>query len=350
MDIAADGDGLAPARGGVAKNRATMTPQQIDLIVLGFIGLTAVAGLAVGALRVTLGTICTAVVVALMLFGYGPLSSAAERYLHLSPRLAMIVAFGLLALLGQGAAILVIQKPLQPLLRLSRHRGPFRLLDALLGLGAGAIVGCIVAGLLLAPLAISAPNLNIGSSLRDARLSASLLESNARLLEALKVRKLLQPAADTLSLPTPGSTSDVGRDLPFRLSEDQLEPDPEAEEQLLALVNQEREKVGLPPLEFESSLVPVGRAHATEMFTLGYFAHESPVTGDPFDRIEAAGIEYRAAGENLAFAPDVATAHRGLMNSPGHRANILSPDFGRVGIGIIRSRYHGLMVVQIFRD
>lgn len=326
-----------------------MTPQQIDLIVIGFIGLAAVAGLLAGALRVTIGTLCTGVVVALMLFGYGPLASAAERWLNLSPRPAMVVAFGVLALLGQAAAIAVIQKPLQPVLRLTRH-APMRQLDALLGIGAGAIVGCIVAGLLLAPLAISAPNLNIGSSLRDARLSASLLEANARILEALKVRQMLQPAADTLALPTPGSTSDVGRDLPFRLSASELEPDPEAEEQLLALVNQERELVGLPPLEFEPDLVPVGRAHATEMFTLGYFAHESPVTGDPFDRIKAAGIEYRAAGENLAFAPDVTTAHRGLMNSPGHRANILSPDFGRVGIGIIRSRYHGLMVVQVFRD
>jgi uncharacterized protein YkwD len=119
---------------------------------------------------------------------------------------------------------------------------------------------------------------------------------------------------------------------------------------LLALVNQERERAGLPTLSLAPDLVPVGRAHATEMFTLGYFAHESPVTGDPFDRIEAAGIAYSAAGENLAFAPDVLTAHRGLMNSPGHRANILSPDFGQVGIGIVRSRYHGLMVVQVFRD
>ncbi|MFN8536629.1 MAG: CvpA family protein [Thermomicrobiales bacterium] len=336
--------------GDIAKNQATMNPQTIDLVVLGFIGIAALAGMWAGALRVAIGTACTGVVVALMLFGYGPLSSAAERLLHLPPRAAMIVAFGALALLGQGAVIAVIQKPLQPVLRLSRKLPPFNLLDRLFGLAAGAVVGSLVAGLLLAPVAISAPNLDIGASLREARLSASLLEVNARLLEAFKVRELLQPAADTLALPAPGATNETGRDLPFRVAADELVPDPEAEEQLLALVNEERVKVGLPPLEFDPALVPVGRAHATEMFDLGYFAHESPVTGTPFDRLAAAGIEYRAAGENLAFAPDVNTAHRGLMNSPGHRANILSPDFGRVGIAIMRSKYHGLMVVQMFRD
>jgi uncharacterized protein YkwD len=341
---------MPPRIGGVAKNRAAMTPQTIDLIVIVFIGLAALGGLGAGALRVAIGTVCTATVVALMLFGYGPLSSAAERLLHLPPRAAMIAAFGLLALIGQGAAIAVIQKPLQPILRLSRHLPPFRLFDRLLGLVAGAIVGCVIAGLLLAPLAISAPNLNMGSALRDARVSSSLLEANARLLQAFRVRQLLQPAADTLALPAPGATNEEGRDLPFRVPASELVPDPEAESQMLELVNEERAKAGLPALELDPSLVPIGRAHATEMFDLGYFAHESPTAGTPFDRLEAAGIEYHAAGENLAYAPDVLTAHRGLMNSPGHRANILSPDFGRVGIAIMRSQYHGLMVVQMFRD
>lgn len=326
-----------------------MSAQDIDLIVIVFIALTALVGLVVGALRVALGVACTALVVALMLLGYGPLAGLIERTIGLSARPATVVAFAALALVGQAVVVGLVQKLFQPLYRLSR-RTPLRQMDALVGVGAGALVGCLVAGLLLAPLAISAPNLNIGSALRDARLSASLLEVNARLLQGLRLRELLQPAAETLALPAPSALNETGRELPFRLAADELEPDPAAEAQLLALVNEERERAGLDPLELAPDLVPVGRAHAVEMFTLGYFAHESPVTGDPFDRINAAGIDYRTAGENLAFAPDVLTAHRGLMNSPGHRANILNPDFGRAGIGIIRSRYHGLMVVQLFRD
>ncbi|KKR88441.1 MAG: SCP-like protein extracellular [Candidatus Gottesmanbacteria bacterium GW2011_GWA2_41_12] len=63
-----------------------------------------------------------------------------------------------------------------------------------------------------------------------------------------------------------------------------------------------------------------------------------------------AGIFYTEAGENLAFAPNVNIAHAGLMNSPGHRANILSPDFGKVGIGVIDGGIYGEMFVQKFTD
>jgi uncharacterized protein YkwD len=86
------------------------------------------------------------------------------------------------------------------------------------------------------------------------------------------------------------------------------------------------------------------------MFARGYFAHETPEGESPFDRFNKAGITYRTAGENLALAPTLSLAHTGLMNSPGHRANILNPEFGRVGIGIIDGGLHGLMVTQDFRD
>ncbi len=86
------------------------------------------------------------------------------------------------------------------------------------------------------------------------------------------------------------------------------------------------------------------------MFRNGYFSHDSPTTGSPFDRINAAGISYVVAGENLALAPTLSVAHEGLMDSPGHRANILEPSFGRAGIGAIRSPGRGTMYTQLFRD
>jgi uncharacterized protein YkwD len=63
-----------------------------------------------------------------------------------------------------------------------------------------------------------------------------------------------------------------------------------------------------------------------------------------------AGVKFRTAGENLALAPTLQLAHTGLMNSPGHRANILRPEFGRLGIGIMDGGYHGIMVSQEFRN
>jgi uncharacterized protein YkwD len=55
-------------------------------------------------------------------------------------------------------------------------------------------------------------------------------------------------------------------------------------------------------------------------------------------------------GENLAYAPNLELAHTGLMNSEGHRANILSPDFNKVGIGIEDGGVYGLMVTQVFSN
>jgi uncharacterized protein YkwD len=59
------------------------------------------------------------------------------------------------------------------------------------------------------------------------------------------------------------------------------------------------------------------------MFKLKYFSHDSPVASSPFDRLKAAGFSYLRAGENLADAQSVSVAHRALMDSPGHRENIL---------------------------
>ena len=56
------------------------------------------------------------------------------------------------------------------------------------------------------------------------------------------------------------------------------------------------------------------------------------------------------AGENLALAQTLRIAHKGLMNSPGHRANILHKSFGRLGIGILSGDMHGIMVTQAFRN
>ncbi len=327
-----------------------MSPQTIDLLVIAFVALAALVGLGIGGLRATSGLVATAVVVTLMLLGYLPLVALLDRLPGLGPRLTTVVAFGMLALAGQVVATLAIQRPLDPLLRAVRRHTVARRLDRLAGLVPGALAGSLIAALILAPLAVVAPDLALAGSLRETRLAATLLEWDARFLQTAQVRPLLQAAADTLTLPSVSAQHEEARDLPFRVGADELAPDPEAEAQLLALVNGEREAAGLPALAFDEALVPIGRAHAVEMFEQGYFAHESPTNGDPFDRLAAANITYLVAGENLAFAPDLLTAHRGLMNSPGHRANILSPAFGRAGMAVIRSRYHGLMIVQMFRD
>jgi uncharacterized protein YkwD len=119
---------------------------------------------------------------------------------------------------------------------------------------------------------------------------------------------------------------------------------------MLEMLNAERTRRGLRPLHPDPALTQVARAHSRDMLARGYFSHTSPDHADPFDRLRLAHVAFLTAGENLALAPDLQTAHDGLMNSPGHRANILRPQFGRVGIGVLDAGRHGLMVTQDFRN
>lgn len=120
------------------------------------------------------------------------------------------------------------------------------------------------------------------------------------------------------------------------------------EELMLNLVNQERSRNGLAPLQVEPALVQTARKKAQDMIENNYFGHLSPTYGSPFEMMQEAGVKYRYAGENLAGAPSVAQAHQALMASPGHRANILNPQFTHIGIGIVDGGPYGQMFVQHF--
>lgn len=109
----------------------------------------------------------------------------------------------------------------------------------------------------------------------------------------------------------------------------------EAEERLVRLVNRDRAKHGLPPLELDPRLKEVARRHCEEMRETGVVAHLSPRTGSASDRVKAGGIKSSVVLENVARAYGIAEAEEGLMNSPGHRANILSRDASHMAIGVV---------------
>jgi uncharacterized protein YkwD len=119
---------------------------------------------------------------------------------------------------------------------------------------------------------------------------------------------------------------------------------------MIDLVNKERNSRGFSTLTFDSKLRDVARGHSEDMFKRGYFAHYSPEGKSVADRAEEKGVSYLVIGENLAYAPSLELAHNGLMNSPGHKANILSADFHKVGIGIMDGGVYGLMVTQVFSN
>lgn len=157
--------------------------------------------------------------------------------------------------------------------------------------------------------------------------------------------------SDTLNFMTVKPDSDSRVDLGFKVARSNLSIDSQSETTMLDLVNHERVQRGLKSLSPDPALQAVARAYATQMMENGFFSHVSAVDGSsPSKRVDRAGIEYLVVGENLAYAPDVYLAHQGLMNSPGHRANILGADYGRAGIGVIDGGVYGRMFVQLFRN
>lgn len=115
------------------------------------------------------------------------------------------------------------------------------------------------------------------------------------------------------------------------------------EASILTLVNVERQKAGLKPLVLDSQLTQVARLKSRDMHDAGYFSHTSPTYGSPFDMMSHFGITYRAAGENIAVGQkDGDAVMQAWMNSPGHRANILNPNYTHIGIGAFVSAdgYH----------
>jgi uncharacterized protein YkwD/uncharacterized membrane protein required for colicin V production len=139
-----------------------------------------------------------------------------------------------------------------------------------------------------------------------------------------------------------------GLDLGFTTT--QVYTDTKAEEAMLELINQERRQRGLTPLKMDRSLREAARAHSRDMLQKGYFSHETPEGKTPAQRLDERGIRYRIMGENLALAPDVQLAHKGLMNSPSHRENILFPEYRAIGIGAINGGIYGIMFSQEFTD
>lgn len=122
------------------------------------------------------------------------------------------------------------------------------------------------------------------------------------------------------------------------------------EQKALALLNADRAAQGLSPVRLNTKLAALAGDYAQDMINRNFFAHNNPEGQTPFDRMRERGISFGYAGENLAINTSVAGAEQALMNSPGHRANIMNPRYTQVGIGVRYSRSGSVYVVQEFTD
>jgi uncharacterized protein YkwD len=106
-----------------------------------------------------------------------------------------------------------------------------------------------------------------------------------------------------------------------------------APQRLLDLMNADRAKVGAPSLSLRADVGDIALGHSRDMAAKGEIFHNDGY----FTAAVRSRLHARILGENVAMNPDVDDAHRRLMNSPGHRANILDARFTVVGVAVVRT-------------
>jgi uncharacterized YkwD family protein/spore coat assembly protein SafA len=121
------------------------------------------------------------------------------------------------------------------------------------------------------------------------------------------------------------------------------------EDEVLRLINVERSKNGLQTLSYNWEASRVARIKSQDMINNNYFSHTSPIYGSPFKMLESYGLRFSAAAENIAYGQRSAQeVVNSWMNSPGHRANILSRSYTHTGVGVAKKANGTLYFTQVF--
>lgn len=316
----------------------------LGIVLIIIVIIFAAEGVRRGLLR---GTIDVALVVISLLaaaVGYHESAKIFSRLFHLSAVTSNILGFILILIVVQVVITFVLSMTVFPMIGVARSFPPLRVADDTLGLLPGLLKGLVVAGILVMALSLLPINGRLSDALGTSTIAQHVMRRTVDVVNWGEQRTHLNLSDFTIMVEP---SSEAGIKLPFKITNG-LQVSSSDEQQMLTLLNQSRRENGLAPLTLDPTLRDVARAHSEEMFRLGYFAHDSPVSGSPFARMKAAGVSDPAMGENLSYAPSVEVAERGLMRSPGHRANILSPDFSKVGIGVVVAPNGSKMFTQDF--
>lgn len=319
----------------------------IDAFVVSLLVLLAVRGWFRGLVREAMDLVGLVLGIVVAFRGGGAVGKLIEGMSGISPDAARL-AGGLILLVAVGVGAALLARVVG-----SRFRRPgLNLIDHAGGVALGLAWGAFALVVLLSLAVILPLPAAIGRQLDSSAITGFLTDpagvaqrtfrglAGDRVVEALLNlhqlvgdRRVVVEGEESIAL-TPAAPGD-------------LHHDEEAAAEVFDLLNRARLDAGVDPLAWSPALVLVAQGHAAEMYLEGYFSHRSPVTGTVGDRLEAAGITYRVAGENLALAATPTEVHAGLMDSPGHRENILRSEFSRVGVAVVAGPL-GLMTVQVF--
>ncbi|HYR93397.1 MAG TPA: CvpA family protein [Methylomirabilota bacterium] len=316
----------------------------VDAAIVALIGVAVWNGYRVGFVGTLYGLATWVVSFASAVIFQQPAATLLQQ-LGVSPAASHPLGFVVVIVLVEGLFSLAGWFALNPIIKRLHGIQYVAETDKALGVFPSVARSLFVTGIVLSAVVAAPVSVDLKAAIEQSRLSRALIERISSIQPQLA--SLSGQVGDQVPLfVTKLGENDTQRlDLPDNLT---LAPDPQAERQMFDLVNEERANVGLKALVWDDRLVPIARQHSEEMFKLKYFSHTSPVKGSPFDRLKAGGVTYSFAGENLAYAQSVTIAHRGLMQSQGHRENILKPEFTRIGIGVITAGAYGRMFTQMF--
>lgn len=328
-------------------NLQTLSGNWIDLLILIIFFFYAIEGYGVGFVRGASDFIGFIVSFVIALNFYTLTSEFLVKQFSLSLGISNALGFFLTAFAAEMLLAYIVLLFIRRSFRGVHTNRLFGQMDRITGIFPGIATALVLIAFFLSIILTLPLSPFLKKSVTDSKIGGYLSVQSLGLEKS--INQIFGKAAnETLTFLTVAPRS--GETVNLRFTTKEAAVDPETEQTMFRFVNEERIKQGLSPLVFDTNLRDLARPHAKDMFERGYFSHNTPDGLSPFDRMAQADIDYTAAGENLALAPSVELAHKGLMESPGHRANILSSDFGRVGIGVMDGGIYGRMFVQEFRD
>jgi uncharacterized protein YkwD len=322
----------------------------IDIFILIILFFYIVEGFAVGILIALVDLLSFTLSFLAGITFYGLIASLLTKFLPISHGFANALGFFAVAVLVE-IILNIILKILIANIGFFRlfipSVGPVKIISKFLGIIPGACSGLILSAFILSVILALPFSMFLKQSILNAKIG-SILVANTQGFSKDWNGIFGGAVNDTLSFLTVEPQSNQSINLNFKVAKTSV--DVQAEQQMFKLVNSERTSRGLSALSFSDGLSDVGEAHCKDMFANGYFSHYSQNGLSPFDRMAQNNIAFNFAGENLALAPSVDLAMKGLMQSPGHKENILSKDFKKLGVGVIDGGIYGEMFCQEFTD
>lgn len=313
----------------------------VDLVIIAILFLFTLGGLGRSLILETLDFISFLTAFFLSFSFYNLLSKFFEVQFKIPHGLSLVLGFMTVWFLSEVIFYALVRILL---FKLPKIKIPF---SPLLSIVPAILRGLVFIALVLVMIATFPIQPLVKKAVLDSKLGSQILKRSYGLEQPVK-NVFGGMANDSLTFLTIKPKTNERINIGFQTS--QFSVDNTSEEKMIDLVNKERVSRGGAPLIFSEELRQIARSHSADMFEKGYFSHYSPEGLTVADRALKTGVDFLVVGENLAYAPSLESAHKGLMNSEGHRANILSKDYGKIGIGVIDGEVYGKMFTQVFSN